>query len=110
MRRSGGGRAAAKNSTIREKIQEILKDEVAGDSIDGTRWMRKTMQSISAELCVHRIEVSANTVGWLPPPAPHLIQRRVDKGFSHPLAGDQLFVEQLWRCPCALRVRPNLRF
>jgi hypothetical protein len=64
------GRAAAaqrrkKNSTIREKIQEILTDEVAGDPIDGTRWTRKTTQSISAELFVHGIEVCANTVGRL---------------------------------------------
>lgn len=54
-----------KTSTIREKIQEILKDEVAEDPIDGTRWTRKTTQSISEELFVHGIEVSANTVGRL---------------------------------------------
>jgi hypothetical protein len=54
-----------KNSTIREKIQEILRDEVAGDPIDGTRWTRKTTQSISEELFSHGIEVSANTVGRL---------------------------------------------
>jgi Rhodopirellula transposase DDE domain len=54
-----------KNPTIREKIQEILKDEVAGDPIDGTRWTRKTTQSISEELFVHGIRVSANTVGRL---------------------------------------------
>ena len=66
VRRTGGGRAAAeKNSTIKERIQEILTDEVAGDPIDGTRRTRKTTQSICEELFVHGIEVSANTVGRL---------------------------------------------
>lgn len=54
-----------KNSTIRARIEEILKDEVAGDPIDGTRWTRKTTQSIAEELLERGIEVSANTVGRL---------------------------------------------
>jgi Rhodopirellula transposase DDE domain len=54
-----------KNSTIKTRIEEILKDEVAGDPIDGTRWTRKTTQSIAEELFKHGIEVSANTVGRL---------------------------------------------
>jgi hypothetical protein len=54
-----------KNSTIRARIEEILRDEVAGDPIDGTRWTRKTTESISEELFRSGIEVSANTVGRL---------------------------------------------
>ena len=54
-----------KNSTIRAKIEEILTDEFAGDPIDGTRWTRKTTQSISEDLFKDGIEVSANTVGRL---------------------------------------------
>jgi Rhodopirellula transposase DDE domain len=54
-----------KNSTISARIEEILKDEVAGDPIDGTRWTRKTTRSIAEALCKHGIEVSANTVGRL---------------------------------------------
>jgi hypothetical protein len=66
VRKIGGGRRAAeKNSAIRSKIEEILRDEVAGDPIDGTRWTRKTTQSIAEELFKHGIEISANTVGRL---------------------------------------------
>lgn len=54
-----------KNSTIRARIEEILTDEVAGDPIDGTRWTRKTTQSIAEGLLEVGIEVSANTVGRL---------------------------------------------
>jgi hypothetical protein len=54
-----------KNSTIRAKIQEILRDEVAGDPIDGTRWTRRTTQSIAEELFTYGIDVSANTVARL---------------------------------------------
>ncbi|EQD80088.1 rhodopirellula transposase [mine drainage metagenome] len=38
---------------------------MAGDPIDGTRWTRKTTQSIAQELRTLGIEVSANTVGRL---------------------------------------------
>ena len=38
---------------------------MAGDPIDGTRWTRKTTQSIAEELLTVGIEVSANTVGRL---------------------------------------------
>ena len=54
-----------KNSAIRARIEEIIRDEVAGDPIDGTRWTRKTTQSIAEELSKLGIEVSANTVGRL---------------------------------------------
>ena len=54
-----------KNSTIQARIEEILRDEVAGDPVDGTRWTRKTTRSICEELLKHGIEVSANTVGRL---------------------------------------------
>lgn len=54
-----------KNSAILASIEAILKDEVAGDPIDGTRWTRKTTQSICAALRTADIEVSANTVGRL---------------------------------------------
>jgi len=64
-RRTAVAQRRGENSTIREKIPEILKDEVAGDPVDGTRWTRKTTQAMSAQLFVHGIEVSANTVGRL---------------------------------------------
>src|SRR5882672_2582946 len=70
IRHGFAGRAAAaqrrkKNSPIREKIHELLTDEIAGDPIGGTRWTRKTTQSISEELFVHGIKACANTVGRL---------------------------------------------
>lgn len=42
-----------------------MRDEVAGDPIDGTRWTRKTTRSIAEELLTLGIQVSANTVGRL---------------------------------------------
>jgi hypothetical protein len=58
-------RAWKKNSALRAKIEEILTDEVAGDPIDGTRWTRRTTQSIARALLRMGIEVSANTVARL---------------------------------------------
>jgi hypothetical protein len=58
-------RRRKKNSAIRAKIEAILRDDVAGDPMDGTRWTRKTTQSIAESLFQHGIGVSANTVGRL---------------------------------------------
>jgi Rhodopirellula transposase DDE domain len=75
-----------KNSTIRTKIEEILRDEVAGDPVDGTRWTRKTTQSISEELFEHGIEVSANTVGRLLHEMDFSLKtnrKNIESGFKH---------------------------
>ena len=63
--RAGAAQRRKKNSAIRARIEEILKDEIAGDPIDGTRWTRKTTQSIAQALVAHGIEVSATTVARL---------------------------------------------
>ncbi len=46
-----------------EKIEELMKDETAGDPISGLKWTRKTTQKIADELSVLDIKVSRITVG-----------------------------------------------
>lgn len=46
-----------------EKIEELMKDETAGDPITGLKWTRKTTQKIADELSVLEITVSRVTVG-----------------------------------------------
>jgi hypothetical protein len=46
-----------------EKIEELMKDETAGDPISGLKWTRKTTRKIADELSVLGISVSKTTVG-----------------------------------------------
>jgi len=46
-----------------EKIEELMKDETAGDPISGLLWTRKTREKISGELAEIGIRVCATTVG-----------------------------------------------
>jgi hypothetical protein len=48
---------------VTEKIEELMKDETAGDPISGLKWTRKTTQKIADELSVLDIKVSRITVG-----------------------------------------------
>ena len=47
------------------RIEALLKEEVAGDPIDGRRWTRRTTHSIAQELNRVGIPVGARTVGRL---------------------------------------------
>jgi hypothetical protein len=64
VRSSGGGRKTVqqKESGIADRIYAILRDDVAGDPIDGTRWTRRTTQSIASALTEAGVEISASTV------------------------------------------------
>ena len=46
-----------------EKIEELMKDETAGDPISGLLWTKKTREKISGELAEIGIRVCATTVG-----------------------------------------------
>jgi hypothetical protein len=50
---------------IVSRIEELLKDEVAGDPMSGLRWTRKTTEKIAEQLLGLGICVSANTVARL---------------------------------------------
>jgi hypothetical protein len=47
------------------RIEELLREDVAGDPMSGLRWTRKTTEKVAGELNRLGVEVSPNTVGRL---------------------------------------------
>jgi hypothetical protein len=59
------GRWRKKTPQILARIEQLLKEDVAGDPISGLRWTRSTTGKIARQLLHIGIQVSANTVGRL---------------------------------------------
>jgi len=71
--RGGWGAQAGRRETVGGKktpqiiarIEDLLRDEVAGDPMSGLRWTRKTTEKIAEQLLGLGIEASPNTVARL---------------------------------------------
>jgi hypothetical protein len=64
IRREGGGRKtkARSESRYEQALQEIIRDELAGDPMNEKKWVRKTLRWMKKELEKKGIEVSISTI------------------------------------------------